>query len=74
MGFLNDQKFLFKNNLYFKKIFFTSHVVISLIENIENAIDNKLFLCGVSVDLQKAFNIVDHNILPHKLSLMKLEI
>ena len=45
--------------------------LISLIENIEKAINNELFLCGIPVDLQKAFNIVDHKILPHKLSLME---
>ena len=40
----------------------------SLIENIEKAIDNKMFVCGVFVDLQKAFDTVDHNILLHKIS------
>ena len=27
-----------------------------------------MFVCGVFVDLQKTFDTVDHNILPHKLS------
>ena len=66
MGFLNDQKILCKKKIGFQNIFSTAHAVISLIENIEKAIDNKDFVCGVFADLQKAFDTVDHNILLHK--------
>ena len=62
------KRFYRKNNLDFKKKFSTAHAVISLIENIEKAIDNKMFVCGVFVDLRKAFDTVDLNILLHKLS------
>ena len=68
MGFLSDQKVLYKKQFGFQKIFSTAHAAISLIENIEKAIDNKIFVCGVFVDLQKAFDIVDNNILLQKLS------
>ena len=68
MGFLNDQKVLYIKQFRFQKSFSTAHAVISLIENIEKAIDNKIFGCGVFVDLQKAFDTVDYNILLHKLS------
>ena len=61
MGFLNNQKVQYKKQFGFQKKFSTAHVVISLIENIEKAIDNKMFVCGVFVDLQKAFDTVDHN-------------
>ena len=65
MGFLNDQKVLYKKQFGFQKIFSTAHAVISLIENIEKAIDNKRFVCGVFVDLQKAFDALDHNCFIH---------
>ena len=68
MGFLNDQKVLYKKQFGFQKKFSTAHALISLIENIEKATNNKMLLCGVFADLQKAFNTIDHNILLHKLS------
>ena len=68
MGFLNDKKVLYQRQFGFQKIFSTAHAVINLIENIAKAIDNKIFICGVFVDLQKAFDTVDHNTLLHKLS------
>ena len=50
VDFLNDQKVPCKNQFGFQKLFSTVHAVISLFENIE-AIDNKMFVCGVFVDL-----------------------
>ena len=56
MGFLNDQKVLYKKQFGFQKKISTAHaVIISLIENTEEAIDNKMFVCGVFVDLIQYF-------------------
>ena len=38
MGFLNDQKVLYKKQFGFQKKFSTAHTVISHFENIEKAI------------------------------------
>ena len=41
------RRFYTKNNLDLKKKNSTAHAVISLIENIEKVIDNKVFVCEV---------------------------
>ena len=55
MQFLNEQKILFQKQFGFQKNFSTSHAIIDLIETIEKGLDNKQYVCGVFVDLQKAF-------------------
>ena len=61
--------FLNKNNIIqnlqfgFRQQYFTSHALINITENIIKAPDDKNIGCGVFVDLQKAFDIVDHQIL-----------
>ena len=41
---------------------------MELIEEISNATDNKKHAIGVSIDLKKAFDTVDHEILFKKLN------
>ena len=67
MEFLNEQKILYCKQYGFRKGFATAHAIISLIDNIESAIDNKKFVCAVFIDLQKEFDTVDHNILLEKI-------
>ena len=45
----------------------TFHALISLTEDIRQALDNNYFACGIFIDFQKAFDTVDHNILLKKL-------
>ena len=60
--------FLNNNNIYnlqfgFRQQYSTSHALISITENIRKALDDGNIGCGVFVDLQKAFDTVDHQIL-----------
>ena len=45
----------------------TTHSLISITETINKTIEQKKFGCGVFIDLKKAFDTVNHNILLQKL-------
>ena len=51
----------------FRKHHSTNDTLINITENIRSALDKSQFACGVFVDLQKAFDTVDHVILLKKL-------
>ena len=65
--------FLIKHNcIYdlqfgFREKHSTTHALLNLTENIRNALDKNEFSVGVFIDLQKAFDTVDHKILLEKL-------
>ena len=45
----------------------TEHAILEIINQIQTNMDRKLYTCGIFIDLQKAFDTVDHTILVKKL-------
>ena len=65
--FLQEHNILFRNQFGFRKNNSTSFALIEITEKIKETIDNKKYGCGIFIDLHKAFDTVNHNILLRKL-------
>ena len=60
--FLNKNNVIFNLQFGFRPQFSTPHALINVTENIRKALDDGNIRCGVFVDLQQAFDTVDHQI------------
>ena len=66
--FLEIHKALYSLQFGFQENHSIDHALVSLTEAVRNTLDNRRFGCGIFIDLQKAFDTVNHKIL-----LLKLE-
>ena len=65
--FLNINSILFEKQFGFRYCHSTTHALIEITEKIKQACDSGRYPCGVFLDLQKAFDTVNHDILLRKL-------
>jgi len=63
---LND--LIFKRQFGFRANHSTNHALISMTEDIKYHLDSNKFVSGIFIDLEKAFDTVNHEILCNKLS------
>ena len=67
-SFLQKYEIMYTLQFGFRASHSINHALVSLTEAIKNSLDNKKYGCGLFIDLQKAFDTVNRNIL-----LMKFE-
>ena len=65
--FFEKHNLLYERQFGFRKKHSTNHAILSILEDIKNNLDSNNFVCGVFIDLEKAFDTVNHDILIKKL-------
>ena len=68
LNFLNKHKFFYTNHFGFQKKHSIYMALLTLVDQISNALENGNSVIGIFLDFSKAFDTVDHEII-----LMKLE-
>ena len=66
-SFIVKHNLLYENQYGFRSKHSTLHAVISITDKIQKAIDQGYYSCGIFLDLSKAFDTVNHQILLDKL-------
>ena len=66
-SFLDRLNCIYEFQFGFRARHSTNHALLSLTEKVREGLDGGKFACGVFIDLQKAFDTVDHSILLRKL-------
>ena len=65
--FLEHNNVIYNSQFGFQKNKSTQHSLIQIVEKVRNCIENRNYGCGIFIDLKKAFDTVNHDILLHKL-------
>ena len=65
--YLKTNEILYKKQSGFQEGHSTEHAIIQLIDQINNCFEKNHFTLGISIDLKKAFDTVDHALLIKKI-------
>ena len=67
-SYLITNKLIYEKQFGFRSNYSTNHALLSITEQIKNFLDAGNYVCGIFVDLEKAFDTVNHKILCEKLN------
>ncbi len=67
IDFIDDNQILHNCQFGFRSKHSTQHAIVTLVEKVSKALDNNKIVVGVFLDLKKAFDTVNHQILLRKL-------
>ena len=63
ISFLQKKIMLFHKQFGFRSKHSTEHAILCIIDNIQRAVEERKYSCGIFLDFSKAFDTVDHQIL-----------
>ena len=67
IDFIRKKSILYPKQFGFREQHSTDHALLSIVDKIQNSIDNREYSCGIFLDFSKAFDTVNHKILIQKL-------
>ena len=73
-SFLEKNNLIFKRKFGFRSGYSSNHTIVNLVESIKKYIDNDNCVCSVFINLEKAFDTVDHQILLQNFTIVVFEI